>query len=45
MISKLILNYNLLINTRVANKRTNLGKIYLEKTYINITKITNENIT
>lgn len=25
-------NYNLLINKRVVNKRTNLGKIYLDDT-------------
>lgn len=31
--------YNLLINKRVANKRTNLGKIYFEKTYTNKTNI------
>ena len=27
-------NYNLLIKTRVKNKRTNLGKIYFENRYI-----------
>ena len=27
-------NYNLLIKTRVKNKRVNLGSIYFEKTYI-----------
>lgn len=26
--------YNLSIKTRVVNKRTNLGKIYFENTYI-----------
>ena len=31
--------YNLLINKRVANKRTNLGKIYFEKTNTNKTNI------
>ena len=37
--------YNLLINTRVANKRTNLGNIYLEKKYISTTIIVNVNAT
>ena len=37
--------YNLLINTRVANKRTNLGNIYLENTYTNRTSIVNANTT
>ena len=37
--------YNLLINTRVANKRTNLGKMYFENTYINNTKIAKANTT
>lgn len=27
-------HYNLLIKTRVKNKRTNLGKTYFENTYI-----------
>ena len=31
--------YNLLIKTRVVNKRTNLGNMYLENTYINSTNI------
>lgn len=31
------INYNLLINIRVVNKRTNLGNIYFENTYIIIT--------
>lgn len=40
---KIILNqqivsyYNLLMNIRVINKRTNLGKMYFENTYINTT--------
>ena len=37
--------YNLLMNTRVANRRTNLGKMYLENTYTNNTKIVNANTT
>ncbi len=37
--------YNLLIKTRLKNKRTNLGKIYLEKTYIIVTSITKANVT
>ena len=40
-----IKHYNLLINTRVANKRTNLGNIYLENTYINKTRVVNVNTT
>ena len=43
MLSKLILNYNLLINVRVENKRINLGNIYFEKTYVNKTRILNAN--
>lgn len=38
-------NYNLLINKRVANKRSILGKMYLEKTYIKKTSIVNVNVT
>jgi len=37
--------YNLLIKRRVVNKRTNLGNIYFEKTYINKTMIVNANTT
>ena len=37
--------YNLLINVRVANKRTNLGNMYLENTYINNTNTINANTT
>ena len=33
------------MNKRAANKRTNLGNIYLEKTYTNSTNITNANTT
>ena len=36
-----LINYNLLMNTRVANKRTNLGKIYLLKINKSITNIAN----
>ena len=38
-------NYNLLMKTRVKNKRTNLGKIYFEKTYIIIESKINAKIT
>lgn len=38
-------DYNLLMNRRVAKTRTNLGNIYFEKTYINVTNIANANIT
>ena len=38
-------NYKTLINKRVENRRTNLGKMYFENTYINKTIIVNENIT
>jgi len=38
------INYNLLINTRVINKRTNLAKIYLENTYIVITSNIKANV-
>ena len=37
--------YNLLMKTRVKNKRTNLGKMYFEKTYIIIESKINANIT
>jgi len=37
--------YNLLINTRVANKRTNLGNMYLEKTYTSSTNMANAKTT
>lgn len=33
------------MNTRVANKRTNLGKAYFENTYIKVTSIANVNVT
>ena len=39
------ITYNLLINVRVANRRRNLGNIYLENAYTNNTKIVNENTT
>jgi hypothetical protein len=38
-------NYNLLIKTRVVNKRTNLGNMYLENTNINSAIIANANVT
>jgi len=38
----MMLIYNLLKKVRVKNKRTNLGNIYLEKTYIII--ISNKNV-
>ena len=37
--------YNLLINIRDINKRTNLGNIYFEKTYIIITNNIKANVT
>lgn len=37
--------YNLLMKTRVENKRTNLGKMYFEKTYIIIESKINAKIT
>ena len=35
----ILINYNLLINIREINKRTNLGKMYFENTYtlLNVT--------
>lgn len=39
------INYNLLINTRVINKRTNLAKTYLENTYIVTTSNIKANVT
>jgi hypothetical protein len=40
-----IINYNLLINIRVINRRTNLGNIYFESTYNIITRDTKAKIT
>jgi hypothetical protein len=37
--------YNLLINIRVINKRTNLGKMYFENTYINTTSNAKAKVT
>lgn len=37
--------YNLLINKRAENKRTNLGNIYFEKIYINKTIMAKANTT
>lgn len=37
--------YNLLMKSLVENKRTNLGKIYFEKMYINNTITVNANDT
>jgi ATP-dependent Clp protease ATP-binding subunit ClpA len=34
---KIVLYYNLLINIRDINKRTNLGNVFFENTYIIIT--------
>lgn len=42
---KLYLNYNLLINIREINKRTNLGNMYFENTYIIITSNINAKVT
>ena len=39
------LYYNLLINTRVKNKRTKRGRVYFEKTYNNTVSNTKANIT
>ena len=41
----LLINYNLLIKTRLRNKRTNLGNIYLEKRYIKSTIYMNVKVT
>ena len=38
-------DYNLLINIRDINKRTNLGNIYFEKTYIIIAINTKAKLT
>jgi len=40
-----IIFYNLLIKTRLINKRTNLGKIYFEKMYIINVRIIKANVT
>jgi len=40
-----LIHYNLLMNTRVANKRTNLGKTYLLKINTSVTNIANANTT
>ena len=37
--------YNLLINIRVINKRTNLGKMYFENTYISTTSDAKAKVT
>ena len=37
--------YNLLINKRDVNKRTNLGNMYFENTYIITTSNINANVT
>lgn len=44
-VKKYVDYYNLVINVRAANKRRNLGNMYLENVYINNTNITNANIT
>lgn len=41
----LIYNYNLDINCRLKNKRTNLGKIYFENRKIIVISNTNANVT
>jgi hypothetical protein len=38
-------NYNLVMKTRVKNKRTNLGRIYFEKIYIIATSKIKANVT
>jgi hypothetical protein len=43
--TKDVINYNLLMKTRVVNKRTNLGNMYLENTNINSAIIANANVT
>ena len=40
-----IVNYSLLINTRVENKRSILGNMYFENTYISNTIIVKANVT
>lgn len=45
MLINKIYYYNLLMKTRLKNKRTNLGNTYLENTYIIVTNKTNANIT
>jgi hypothetical protein len=45
MLTNKLYFYNLLIKTRLKNKRTNLGNIYLENTYIIVTNKTNAKIT
>jgi len=37
--------YNLLMNIRVLNKRTTLGKIYLENKYIRTIRVKKVNVT
>jgi len=43
--AKIRIYYNLLINIRVINKRTNLGKMYFENTYINTTSNAKAKVT
>ena len=45
VINIIIINYNLLINIRDINKRTNLGNIYFDNTYNIITRNTKAKIT
>lgn len=40
-----VIHYNLLMNTRVANKRTNLGRTYLVKMNTSVTNMANANTT
>ena len=42
---KILTDYNLLINTRVINKRTNLGNMYFENAYIITTSNIKANVT
>lgn len=43
--AKIRIYYNLLINIRVINKRTNLGKMYFENTYISTTSNAKAKVT
>ena len=40
-----VISYNLLIKTRVVNKRTNLGNMYLKNTNIKNAIFANANVT
>jgi len=45
LITTNIIYYNLLINTRLKNRRTNLGNIYFENMYTKITNNTKIKVT